>query len=163
MCWMCTYRNIFIIVCKKYCKVHFALIYFFGFETYRLIGRRLVVARNWSLAWAWWVQPRFLVGSCYSIFSFLCMFCRSLCVMLSVFFWLLCCLFLFDLRILITSLGIIKLFLLNNNRSLDCLTIHFWSCWCHSTTGGHILLLIKFTFSMLTFGKEVLWNIWLIQ
>ena len=59
--------------------------------------------------------------------------------------------------------GIIKLFSLNNNRSLDFLTIHFWSCWCHSTTGGHILLLIKFTFSMLTFGKEVSWNIWLIQ
>jgi hypothetical protein len=35
--------------------------------------------------------------SCYSIFSFMCMFCRSS-------FWPLCCLFFFDLRILITPL-----------------------------------------------------------
>ena len=38
MCWMCNYRNIFIIGREKSLKVHFALIYFFGFETYRLIG-----------------------------------------------------------------------------------------------------------------------------
>ena len=38
-----------------------------------------------------------------SIFSFICMFCRSLFVLLSFFTWPLCCLF-FDLRILITSL-----------------------------------------------------------
>jgi hypothetical protein len=34
----------------------------------------------------------------------LCIFCRSLFVLLSLFFWPLCCLFVFDLRILITSL-----------------------------------------------------------
>jgi hypothetical protein len=34
-------------------------------------------------------------GSCYSIFSFMCMFCRSLFVLLYFFFWPLCCLFLF--------------------------------------------------------------------
>jgi len=38
------------------------------------------------------------------LFSFMCMFCRSLFVLLSLFFWPLCCLFFFDLRILITSL-----------------------------------------------------------
>jgi hypothetical protein len=43
-------------------------------------------------------------GSCYSIFSFICMFCRSLFVLLSFFFWPLCCLFFFDLRILIAPL-----------------------------------------------------------
>ena len=32
-------------------------------------------------------------GSCYSIFSFICMFCRSLFVLLYLFFWPLCCLF----------------------------------------------------------------------
>ena len=65
--------------------------------------------------------PGFLWGSCYSIFSFKCMFCRSLfllfpfvirfkCmfyrslfVFLSFFLWPLCCLS-FDLRILITLL-----------------------------------------------------------
>jgi hypothetical protein len=40
-------------------------------------------------------------GSCYSIFSFICMFCRSLFGLLYFFLWSLCCLF-FDLRILIT-------------------------------------------------------------
>jgi hypothetical protein len=34
----------------------------------------------------------------------MCMFCRSLFVLLSFFFWLLCCLSFFDLRILITPL-----------------------------------------------------------
>ena len=43
-------------------------------------------------------------GSCFSIFSFTCMFCRSLFVLLHFFFWPLCCLFFFDIRILITPL-----------------------------------------------------------
>jgi hypothetical protein len=42
-------------------------------------------------------------GSCYSIFSFLCLFCRSLFVLLYFFFWPLYCLF-FDIWILITIL-----------------------------------------------------------
>ena len=48
--------------------------------------------------------PGFKWGSCYSIFSFICMFCRQLFVLLHVFFWRLCCLFFFYIRILITSL-----------------------------------------------------------
>ena len=36
--------------------------------------------------------PGFQSGSCYSIFSFICMFCRSLFVLLYFFFWPLCCL-----------------------------------------------------------------------
>ena len=43
-------------------------------------------------------------GSCYSIFSFICMFCRSLFVLLYYFFWPLCCLFFCDIWILITPL-----------------------------------------------------------
>jgi hypothetical protein len=35
-------------------------------------------------------------GSCCSIFSFICMFCRSLFVLLFFFFWPLCCLVFFD-------------------------------------------------------------------
>jgi hypothetical protein len=46
----------------------------------------------------------FQCGSCFSIFSFMCMFCRSLFVLLSFFFWPLCCLFFFYLRILIPHL-----------------------------------------------------------
>jgi hypothetical protein len=48
--------------------------------------------------------PGFYWGSCYSIFSFICMFCRSLFVLLYFFFWPLCCLFFFDIRILIVPL-----------------------------------------------------------
>ena len=40
----------------------------------------------------------------YSIFSFMCMFCRSLFDLLSFFVWPLCCLSFFELRILITPL-----------------------------------------------------------
>ena len=40
--------------------------------------------------------PRFYGGSCYSIFSFMCMLCISLFVLLSFFFWSLCCLFFYD-------------------------------------------------------------------
>jgi hypothetical protein len=38
------------------------------------------------------------------IFSFMCMFCRLLFVLCSFFFWPLCCLFFFNIRIMITSL-----------------------------------------------------------
>ena len=54
--------------------------------------------------------PGFWWGSCCLIFSFMCMFCRSVFILLSFFFWLLCCLS-FDLRILITPFSIFKLFL----------------------------------------------------
>ena len=50
------------------------------------------------------ITPGFYWGSCYSIFSFICMFCRSLFVLLSPFFWPLCCLFFFNIRILIATL-----------------------------------------------------------
>ena len=36
--------------------------------------------------------------------SFICMFCGSLCVLLYFFFWPLCCLFFFDIRILVVPL-----------------------------------------------------------
>ena len=51
--------------------------------------------------------PGFKWGSCYAIFNFMCMFswfCRSLFVLWYFFFWPLCCLFFFDLQILITPL-----------------------------------------------------------
>jgi hypothetical protein len=49
-------------------------------------------------------HPGFQWGSCYSIFSFICMFYWSLFVLLSFFFWPLCCLFFFNIRILISPL-----------------------------------------------------------
>jgi hypothetical protein len=47
-------------------------------------------------------SPRVFIGSCFSIFSFICTFCRSLFVLLYFFFWPLYRLFFFDLRVLIT-------------------------------------------------------------
>ena len=47
-------------------------------------------------------------GSCYSIVIFVCMFCRSLFVLLPFLFWPLYCLFFFNLRILITSLWFLQ-------------------------------------------------------
>ena len=44
----------------------------------------------------------FTLSLCNSIFSFVCMFCKSLFVLWSFVFWSLCCLFFFDIRILIT-------------------------------------------------------------
>ena len=52
--------------------------------------------------------PRFLLGSCYSIFSFICMFSRSLFVLLYFFFWPLCCLFFFDMISSNSSIGALK-------------------------------------------------------
>ena len=74
-----------------------------------------------------------------SIFSFMCMFCRSLLVFLYFFPWLLCCLFFFDLRILIIPLvpsnSSYELLLLDPQFSVQCFIDHglsfcFISC-CH--------------------------------
>ena len=50
-----------------------------------------------------------------SLVLYVC-FCRSLFVLLYFFFWPLCCLFFFDIRILIAPFGIFKLFLQFFNR-----------------------------------------------
>ena len=64
-------------------------------------------------------SPGFQWGSCYFIFSFMCMFCRLLFVFSLLFFFRpLCCLFVFDIRILIT------LFVCSN------------SSWHRDKTGG---------------------------
>ena len=49
-----------------------------------------------------WVHPGLLVA--FVLVCFMCMLCRSLLVRLYLFFWPLCCLFFFDIRILFTSL-----------------------------------------------------------
>jgi hypothetical protein len=46
-------------------------------------------------------------------FRFICMFCRSLFVPLYFFFWSLCCLFFFNIRILITSLWYLQTLLVS--------------------------------------------------
>ena len=49
------------------------------------------------------LTPGFLLSSCFFI-SFMCMFCRSLFVLLYSFLWPLCFLFFFNIRTLITPL-----------------------------------------------------------
>ena len=56
-----------------------------------------------SLVAACAVNSVFELLNCYSIFSLMCMFCRSLFVLFSFFCWSFCFLS-FDLRIMITSL-----------------------------------------------------------
>jgi hypothetical protein len=63
--------------------------------------------------------PGFYWGSCCSIFSFMCMFCRSLLVLWYFFLWPLCCLFFVDIRILITPFSIFKLFLVKCVSSIQ--------------------------------------------
>jgi hypothetical protein len=67
--------------------------------------------------------PVFSGGSCYLIFSFICMFCRSLFVLLHFFFWLLCCLSFFDIQILITSLWYLQTLLVTSLIIYMCLGI----------------------------------------
>jgi hypothetical protein len=51
---------------------------------YRLWGTYLSI--SWRLTWkGTFCKPRWEWGSCYSIFSFICMFCRSLFVLLYLF------------------------------------------------------------------------------
>ena len=67
-------------------------------------------SRSFPHAWCitWFLAPEFTpgfnYGSCYLIFSFIFMLCISLFVLLYFFFWPFCCLFFFDIRILITPL-----------------------------------------------------------
>ena len=63
-------------------------------------------------------NSRHIWDSCYSILTFMCMFCRSL---LSFFFWPLCCLYFFNLRILITPL-------LSSNTSSYYIFSPFFKC-----------------------------------
>ena len=70
-----------------------------------------------------WFTPDYLWGSCYSILSFMCMFCRSLLILFSFFFWPLCCLFLFDIRILITPMVSSNFSLKGVSRSVHSRTV----------------------------------------
>ena len=60
--------------------------------------------------------PDFQLCSCYSIFGFMCMVCIQLFVLLYFLFWPLCCLFFFDIRILITPLWYLQSLLMEPNR-----------------------------------------------
>jgi hypothetical protein len=86
-----------------------------------------------------WSPFRCLVGSCYSIFSFMCMFCRSLFVLLSFFLWPSCCLFFFDIYWFWLPLWYLQTLLIKNKftilwsiplgklQSLRCR--HVWISW----------------------------------
>ena len=111
-------------VTSKYClllpKYNAIMRYFPTFRTDATIG-----AGSAYPSGAHQCTPGFQWGSCYSIFSFMCMFCRLLFVLLSFFFQPLCCLSFFDLRILIISL-------VSSNSS------YHWVCNKSYTTGVNI-------------------------
>ena len=61
-------------------------------------------------------------SSCYSIFSFMCMFCRSSFVPLYFFFWPLCCLSVCDLRL--PSTPVVSWHKITNDNTL----INYYCC-----------------------------------
>ena len=98
-------------------------------------------------------EPKFTPGfqrcSCYSIYSFMCMLCRSFFVLLSFFFWPLYCLSFFDVRILITSLWYLQTLL------------YFMCMFCIS-----LFVLLHFFFwplFCLSFDLQILITLWYIQ
>jgi hypothetical protein len=88
-----------------------------------------------------------LIGFCInSGFSFMCMFCWSLFVLLYFFFWPLCCLFFFDIRILIApklwNIVSSERYILHMQVLLECCYIWMeslqWENWNHpSLLIGH--------------------------
>ena len=84
------------------------------------------------------LTPGFQWDSYYSILSCICMFCRSLFVLLYFFVWPLCCLFFIDIRILITP------FASSNSSSLMPMQygiICSSSSRLHATMGSTVLVL----------------------
>ena len=104
--------NVIVFVCKYWCPTHIVL--HFCFVCFLLV---LCVCYVSSFSGLSIFDCHFGIcrGCCNpvftSIFSFICMFCRSLFVLLSFFFWPLCRLLFFDILILIIPFGIFKLFL----------------------------------------------------
>jgi hypothetical protein len=88
--------------CSPFVYLFFFYYYLFNFRSTR---KRNLLYTTGATCGAWIVYPSGApeLDSCYSIFSFMCMFCRSLFVLLYFSFWPFCCLF-FDLRILTTPL-----------------------------------------------------------
>jgi hypothetical protein len=81
----------------------------------------------------------------YSIFSFMCMFCRSLFVLLYFFFWPLSNLFFFDIQILITSLWYLQTLLIlyhkvNSPCFIYIVDFLYGDQYYTKTTCFHILL-----------------------
>ena len=97
--------------------VHFIWRIFSGFVD-RLTRRMPLVEQELlTLPRASGFTPCIQWCSRYSIFSFIRMFCRLLFVLFYFFFWPLCCLFLFDIRILITPLVSSN----SSSASLECI------------------------------------------
>jgi hypothetical protein len=95
----------------------------------------------------------------------MCMFCRSLFVLLYLFFWPLCCLFFFDIRILITLWYILAIVLsvLFRHTDSDYSLVSFGHCvFCSSSTYGFWLLFGIFwpLCCMFFFDVRILITLW---
>ena len=85
----------------------------------------------------------------------MCMFCRSLFVLLYLFFWPLCCLFFFDIRILITLWYLLAIVfsVLPRHTDSDYSLVSFGHCVVSSSsTYGFWLLFDIFKLLLLTLG-----------
>jgi hypothetical protein len=81
----------------------------------------------------------------------ICMFCKSLFVLLSFFFWSLCCLFFFDLRILIT-LWYLQTLLVTDCINVYSSTMPFSIYIIYLLTAGIILIKGKFIDETLSYA-----------
>jgi hypothetical protein len=70
--------------------------------TWQLLEWRRKICKHWNYTF----KAGFYWGSCYSIFSFISMFCTFVFVLLPFFLWPLSCLSFFDLRILLTPFSV---------------------------------------------------------
>ena len=106
--WYFLNSGLLILQLRLICRKHFPVLS--SFTTYYRVCNQINTTGATSRAGTAYPSgepeytPGFQWSSCYSIFSFICMFCRSLFVLWYFFFWPLCCLFFFDIRFLIAPL-----------------------------------------------------------
>ena len=96
--------RVFILANKINIELLYFVVYYISSFAWTTKSRNVETPRIIIVSGAPEFMPGFKWGSCYSIFCFICIFCRSLFVLIYFFFGPLCCLFFFDIRFLITSL-----------------------------------------------------------
>ena len=122
-----------------------------------------------------WVHPGLLVA--FVLVCFMCMLCRSLLVRLYLFFWPLCFLVFFDIRILFTSLisfghcavcssSIYGFWLLIWYLLLllldGCLSFVFWPLWCLFFFDIRILFTSLISFGHCAVCSSSIYGFWLL-
>ena len=126
-------------ICPTCCK-HFAVCVLPSFMSYHLVCNQ----SNTTGATSGAGTGSFMWGLCYSIFTFLCSVLQiDVC---SFFFWPLCCLSLFDLRILITPL-------VSSNSSYSNRTKTRQNIVVKTLVSSHLLLSFVFNLPPLSISR----------